>query len=231
MVSPFFFSIRSFCNLFLLRQVIILVDRQAVDEDNIDLSVIPGYQDLDNCVKCWLHDCCAVLDNCKDLDDASMAVSFYTAYCSTKGFTEIVSPTILQPTAKDPPRTTVRSPPTSFTPTLTSSVNPVSPLPTWTQPSAPTPTTKDTTGPPPTASTNLQSPTPENTQDDMEDNKDGLDTGALVGIILGVISTIATITGAYYTWRAWQGRRTRNGAGERSVGEMYQGHIGISTIH
>lgn len=35
---------------------------------------------------------------CSDLDDASMAVSLYTAYCSTKGYTQIVKPTILQTT-------------------------------------------------------------------------------------------------------------------------------------
>ena len=40
----------------------------------------------------------AVLTACQDLDDASMAVSFYTAYCSIKGYTSIVYPTILQTT-------------------------------------------------------------------------------------------------------------------------------------
>ncbi|KAK4207728.1 hypothetical protein QBC37DRAFT_454752 [Rhypophila decipiens] len=121
-------SARELFTVFLMMIMIVLVQGQAVDPDAIDLSIMPGFKDVDNCLRCWLHSCyyglaglagcptnaclcrpgkmggvipvlsSKVLNSCQDLDDASMTVSFYTAYCSTKGYTSIVSPTVLEPT-------------------------------------------------------------------------------------------------------------------------------------
>jgi len=101
---------------------------QAVDPDKVNFSTMSEWKDLRECVKCELQDClyniawhqgCAtnacicrgstlgegiqklgdnVLKRCSNLDDTSTAVSVLTAYCSSKGYTEVVQPTILQPT-------------------------------------------------------------------------------------------------------------------------------------
>jgi len=113
---------------FLLFTGPLLAVAQAVDPDAIDFSVVSGWKDLRGCVQCWLQTCwdniaereqcktnaclCrgstlgeaipklsqGVMSYCSNIDDASTAVSVLTAYCSAKGYTQVVAPTTLQPT-------------------------------------------------------------------------------------------------------------------------------------
>ncbi|KAJ9151621.1 hypothetical protein NKR19_g4741 [Coniochaeta hoffmannii] len=82
---------------FLLFTGPLLAVAQAVDPDAIDFSVVSGWKDL----RGWeaipkLSQ--GVMSYCSNIDDASTAVSVLTAYCSAKGYTQVVAPTTLQPT-------------------------------------------------------------------------------------------------------------------------------------
>jgi hypothetical protein len=98
-----------------------LVYGQAVDPDKIDFSTLTIYKDLRDCLKndlyylggtvgCSTNNCLcrastqgkavqniasAALKDCQNLDDVASATSILTSYCGGKGYTAIVSPTVL----------------------------------------------------------------------------------------------------------------------------------------
>lgn len=112
----------------LLASLILTTNAQAIDANLIDVTKYPDWADLRACVQCWLSTCpgnvfrvfgcttnaCAcrastlgsmipvledgVISACSNLDDASTAVSVLKGYCSEKGYTSIVEPTILETT-------------------------------------------------------------------------------------------------------------------------------------
>ncbi|KAK3326972.1 hypothetical protein B0T19DRAFT_420492 [Cercophora scortea] len=114
--------------ILLLMGYIRLAASQAVDPDKINFATMSQWKDLRDCVRCQLQSCygniadyegCATngcicrgstlgdaipklrgdtLSYCSNLDDASTAVSVLTAYCASKGYTQVVQPTILQTT-------------------------------------------------------------------------------------------------------------------------------------
>jgi hypothetical protein len=101
------------------------VSAQAVNADTIDFTKIPIFPNLRTCLQscfsgsyyigyyegCSTNACLCrgstlgdavvkiqsiALERCSNLDDQSTAVSVLTAYCASKGYTQIVTPTILQ---------------------------------------------------------------------------------------------------------------------------------------
>ncbi|KAH8667835.1 hypothetical protein BGZ61DRAFT_558346 [Ilyonectria robusta] len=113
----------------LLASLILTTNAQAIDANLIDITKYSDWNDLRACVQCWLSTCpgnvfrlfgcttnaCAcrastlgsiipvledgVVSACSNLDDASTAVSVLKGYCSEKGYTSILEPTILETTA------------------------------------------------------------------------------------------------------------------------------------
>jgi hypothetical protein len=99
-----------------------VANAQAVDPDKVDFTTISIYKDLRQCLKdrlyynpgnvqCNTNTCMCrpstqgqavqiiakdTLQNCQNLDDVSTATSIVTAYCSSKGYSLILSATILQ---------------------------------------------------------------------------------------------------------------------------------------
>ncbi|KAH6971897.1 hypothetical protein EDB80DRAFT_418795 [Ilyonectria destructans] len=112
----------------LLASLILTTNAQAIDANLIDITKYPDWNDLRTCVQCWLTTCsgnifevvgcktnaCAcrastlgsmipiledgVLSYCSNFDDASTAVSVLKGYCSEKGYTSIIEPTVLETT-------------------------------------------------------------------------------------------------------------------------------------
>lgn len=112
----------------LLASLILTTNAQAIDANLIDITKYSDWNDLRACVQCWLSTCpgnvfrlfgcttnaCAcrastlgsiipvledgVVSACSNLDDASTAVSVLKGYCSEKGYTSILEPTILETT-------------------------------------------------------------------------------------------------------------------------------------
>jgi len=103
-----------------------LVAAQAIEPDTIDFTTADDWVDLKKCAQCVLQTCytnvayeagcvtnaclcqrstlgdavqqvsSAVVSKCSNLDDATIAVSVLTAYCSGRGYTEVLLPTTLQ---------------------------------------------------------------------------------------------------------------------------------------
>ncbi|KAL6407059.1 hypothetical protein AUP68_09882 [Ilyonectria robusta] len=113
----------------LLASLVLTTNAQAIDANLIDITKYSDWNDLRACVQCWLSTCpgnvfrlfgcttnaCAcrastlgsiipvledgVVSACSNLDDASTAVSVLKGYCSEKGYTSILEPTVLETTA------------------------------------------------------------------------------------------------------------------------------------